>query len=216
MQLTTYKFVWFFFLFWQHISCLKKPVKHFFLVFQVGADKPWHHTMCCKSRTLSFTLPARLSDCGGLHWHTVPSSTSSRPQNQNVAHWVCTVLHHHLLSPCLLLHAGVGVCSFYFPFSTVKRNVSWMSTGIKVFEIPWAWYWGRFLCCSVTCRVSLKHFISRWKVAMNKELLGGERVCYDSLIKLRPVPSCPSFPGDSQGLWGGFSILSMNYSLETA
>lgn len=51
---------------------------------------------------------------------------------------------------------------------------------------------------------------------MNKKLLGGERVCYDSLIKLKPVPSCPSFPGDPQGLWGGFNISSMNYSLETA
>lgn len=51
---------------------------------------------------------------------------------------------------------------------------------------------------------------------MDKELLGGEGACYNSLIKPKPVPSCLSFPEDPQGLWGGFSILSMNGFLEVA
>lgn len=132
-------------------------------------------------------------------------------------HWVCTVPHHRLLPPRLVLDARVRVfVPSTSPSSTVKRNVYEMSTGIKVFEMLWTWYWVRFLCCSATCRASLNHFLSRQEVPMNKESLGGERVCYDSLIKLKPVPSCPSFPGDPQGLWGGFSISSMNCSLEAA
>lgn len=55
-----------FFFFFDSTGCLEKPVKHFFLVSQVGADKPWHHTMCCKSRTLSFTcMPEWLWYPGG-------------------------------------------------------------------------------------------------------------------------------------------------------
>lgn len=178
MQLTTYNFAVKLFSF--SAECLKRLAKHFFLFSQVGADKPWRHPMCCNSRTLSITLPARLSDCdiqGAALTYCAFCSflQATKCLSQNVAHWVCTALHHHLLSPCLLLDAWVGVIvPSTSPSSTVKRNDYGMSTGIEVFEMLWAWYLGRFLCCSATCRASLNHFLSRQEVSMIRSYLGAK------------------------------------------
>lgn len=88
--------------------------------------------------------------------------------------------------------------------------------GFKVSEMVWAGYRGRFLHCYAISRLPLKHFSSRQDGVMNKDLLGVWEAYFDSLITEEPVRSCPASPGDPQGSWCGFGILSMNCSLEAA
>lgn len=194
----------------------------------MGADKPWQHGICRNSKIPGITLPACESNSDrqraivytlcllqphsneqGLSDHKMPRAESG------LLGLCCPSLSSALPLPGTgCVHGGNS--SFCFPYSAAKKKCLMDFSSIKVSEMLLPWYRCRFLYHSSPSRVSLEHFLSRQEVAMDKELVGGEKACYDSLIKVKPVPSCPPFPGDPQGLWGGFSILSMNCSLKVA
>lgn len=152
----------------------------------MGPDKRWQHTVCFNNRILSVTLPARLSNCYiqgcAFTYCAFCSSTqisrvfqTTKCPSQNLAHWGCAVLHHHLLSLCSVQDACVGVI---LPSASLFLLPKEMPDGFppeyQGLSDAFGLIQGQILNCSATSRLSLKHFLSWQEVTMDKELLGAK------------------------------------------